>query len=278
MKRKVGKIAVLLLAAVIVLGAATLGEQLGVDLPSFAAQNEAEVGETIDSPVKSVSVEKSAVKRGAVNPVTIVTSDEVARIRLKTEISGGTSKTVTYAPTSSSVTYTDNGDGTATWILNIIFSYTSSDDEQIQNWSVWYRISDSTAWVDSGKKITVTVIKREAVTESEDNTTAKYDTYTVVSVSAVSSVVKRVYTPVTIVVTSDATNIRFNNQDGKTSAFSSTSSNVTSVTDNGDGTSTWVINYRFASAGEATWAVQCRGNAWSDITDACKFTINVTEE
>ena len=54
-----------------------------------------------------------------------------------------------------------------------------------------------------------------------------------------------------------------------------TSNNVLSVVDNGDGTKTWTINYRFATAGTATWAVECRGNTWSAITDTCLFTITV---
>ena len=41
------------------------------------------------------------------------------------------------------------------------------------------------------------------------------------------------------------------------------------------GTKTWTINYRFATAETRTWAVECRGNEWSAITDACLFTITV---
>jgi len=55
-----------------------------------------------------------------------------------------------------------------------------------------------------------------------------------------------------------------------------TSTNVT-YADNGDGTATWTIKYRFADTGDQTWAVQCRGNAWSAITEQSTFAINVAE-
>jgi hypothetical protein len=225
--------------------------------------------------VVSVNVAKSAVKRGTENPVTIVTSDKVDRVRITMTING-TTKTVSYTKTSSIVTWNDNGDGTATWVLNIKFTYSGTADEQLQDWTIWYRETGSTKWIETDKKFAVKVTKYEPVIEEDGGEEPAYAPFTVVSVNAEASVKKATYTPITIVVTSDATKVRINNQAGKATTYMATSKNVT-VADNGDGTSTWTINYRFATAGTATWAVECRGSAWSAITDTCLFTITVTE-
>ena len=222
--------------------------------------------------IVSVDVAAPAVKRGTVNTVTIVTSDDVARLRITMTIDG-TTKTVSYTPTSAVVSnYTDNGDGTTTWVLDIKFTYSGTADEQLQNWTIWYRENGSTKWIETDKNFEVRVTKYEPIIEDEP---AAYDPFTVVSVSAAASVAKAQYTPITIVVTSDATKIRINNQAGKATTYMETSKNVLSVVDNGDGTKTWTINYRFATAETRTWAVECRGNEWSAITDACLFTITV---
>ena len=223
--------------------------------------------------IVSVAVAAPAVKRGTANPVTIVTSDKVARLRITMTVDGST-KTVSYTPSSSVVDWKDNGDGTSTWVLNIRFTYTGTADEQLQNWTIWYRETGSTKWIETDESFEVKVTKYEPVEKNEE---ATYAPFTVVSVSAAASVKKATYTPITIVVTSDATKVRINNQAGKATTYMASSKNVESVVDNGNGTSTWTINYRFATAETRTWAVECRGNTWSAITDVCLFTITVTE-
>ena len=44
------------------------------------------------------------------------------------------------------------------------------------------------------------------------------------------------------------------------------------VTENDDGTTTWVIRYKFTQAGENTYSVSTRGTAWSE---AKTFTTTV---
>ena len=228
---------------------------------------------TDESKIISVAVAAPAVKRGTVNPITIVTTDDIARLRITMDLDDGTSRIVSYSQTSSVVDYTNNGDGTATWVLNIKFTYSDTADEQVQNWTIWYRATGDKAWSETEKEFTVKVTRYEPVEETPD---ATYDPFTVVSVKAEATAVKATYTPIVIVTTSDATKVRINNQAGKATTYMQTSNNVT-YADNGNGTATWTINYRFATAGEQTWGVQCRGNTWSAITDATSFTINVTE-
>ena len=189
------------------------------------------------------------------------------------DLDDGTSRIVSYSQTSSVVDYTNNGDGTATWVLNIKFTYSGTADEQVQNWTIWYRATGDKSWSETEKEFTVKVTRYEPVEETPD---ATYDPFTVVSVKAEATAVKATYTPIVIVTTSDATKVRINNQAGKATTYMQTSNNVT-YADNGDGTATWTINYRFATVGEQTWGVQCRGNVWSTITDATSFAINVTE-
>ena len=226
---------------------------------------------TDETKIISVDVAAPAVKRGTVNPVTIVTADDVSRLRITMSLDDGTERIVSYSQTSTVVDYTDNGDGTATWVLNIKFTYSGTADEQVQDWTVWYRATGDKAWNETQKNFVVKVTRYEPVEETPD---ATYAPFTVVSVKAEATAVKAKYTAIEIVTTSDATKVRINNQNGKATTYMQTSNNVT-YADNGDGTATWTINYRFADLGEQTWGVQCRGNAWSTIDDASSFTITI---
>jgi len=232
---------------------------------------EYEESTTDESKIISVDVAAPAVKRGTVNPVTIVTTDDVSRLRITMSLDDGTERIVSYSQTSTVVDYTNNGDGTATWVLNIKFTYSGTADEQVQNWTLWYRATGDKAWNETQRTFEVKVTRYEPVEETPD---ATYAPFTVVSVKAEETAVKAKYTPIVIVTTSDATKVRINNQNGKATTYMQTSNNVT-YADNGDGTATWTINYRFADLGEQTWGVQCRGNAWSTIDAASSFTITI---
>ena len=94
---------------------------------------------------------------------------------------------------------------------------------------------------------------------------------------------KAKYAAVTIVVTDDVAKVRLvNDATGKSSTYlvstdqSACSNNVTVVSDE-NGLLTLSINYRFPTAGEQTWHVECRGNAWSAATEASTFTLTVAD-
>ncbi len=217
-----------------------------------------------------------SIVRGGYANVTFVTDDSVSRLRIIKDDGDGTSTIMSYAPTASAVVaYTvDETAGTATWVVNIRFTYSGTANEDAQNWSVWYRSPEGgTGWEQSDVTFDITVTKY-AVTASPSE---EYEAFTIVSVTTPegATAVRGELTPITVVTTSDVTRVRFNDMNGRTATYLKTSNNVV-YTENADGTATWVISYRFAAAGEQTWGVQCRGNTWSDAADKT-FTITVNE-
>ena len=221
--------------------------------------------------VVSAAIDKATVTRGETAVITVVTDSTVNRLRFTKENIDGTMSIVSYAPTgSTAVTVTNNDDGTLTWAITMRFTYSATDLQQIQNWTVWYRAVDDIGWTQTDKALEV------KVTRYAENPapTPGYDAYSIISVSAPATGSKTAYTDLVIVTTSDVTKVRLNNNNGKTVTYLKTSNNVNAV-DNGDGTMTWNIRYRFATVGEQTWGVQCRGNAWSAVEDATSFTITI---
>jgi hypothetical protein len=180
----------------------------------------------------------------------------------------GTTLTVSFSPTATTyATVTDNGDGTKTWVLSMRFTYTGTDLEQDQNWTVWYRAEGVSSWIETDKVAAVKVTKYEQV----DSPSTSYDAFSIVSVTAPENAVKGQPADVIIVTTADVTRVRIGNN-GKTSTYLTTSNNVTVSEPDANGLITWTISYRFATAGEQTWTAQCRGNKWSAGTD---FTFTV---
>ncbi|MBQ2903088.1 MAG: InlB B-repeat-containing protein [Clostridia bacterium] len=219
--------------------------------------------------IVSVTPAANVVKRGNNSTITVVAKSEVTRLRLVMTNAEGESLTVSYSPTATTyATVTDNGDGTSTWVLQMRFTYTGTELEQDQKWVVWYRTEGGDSWLETDKAAEVKVTKYEQT----DSPSTSYDAYSIVSVTPPTDAVKATYAPVVVVTTSDVTKVRLG-YNGKTSTYLQTSNNVT-YADNGDGTATWTINYRFATAGEQTWTAQCRGNKWSAATE---FTFTVAE-
>ena len=182
----------------------------------------------------------------------------------------GTSLIVSYSPAATaSCTVTDNGDGTETWALKMRFTYTGTALEEDQKWVVWYRTEGSSTWLESAEDFAeVKVVKYEQTTSPAP----EYAAFSIISVTAPTDAVAGQYATVVVKTTSDVTKVRLG-YNGKTSTYLTTSKNLV-YADNGDGTATWTISYRFATAGEQTWAAQCRGNKWSAATE---FTFTVAE-
>ena len=206
--------------------------------------------------IQSVTTAAETVLRGDYNVITVVTDASVTRLRMVMQ--DGT--TVSYANTSKSVTYTLNDNGTATWAINIRFTYAGTAENQIQTWTFWYRCTGDTVWTETDKATTVNVTRYE-VTESP---APEYDAFTIVSVESDGEAVKGTPEAITIVTTADVTRIRLN-VNGRSASYLTSSNNV-SVSEAENGLITWTINYRFGTVGNTEVGVQCRGNSWSAVT------------
>lgn len=219
----------------------------------------------------SATISKTTVKRGDYVYLTVVTSTNVNRVRIAKTEADGTLATVAFSTTAKNpdnLTITD-ADGVRTWNIRIRFSYVGNDDYQIQNWKLQYRKVNGDKWLDSEYNYDIKITKyAETVSPVEGK-----DPFSVISVATpVDSIAKGSFAEVTVVTTSDASRIRLTVA-GKSSTYLKTSQNTVSVTDNGDGTTTWVVKYRFATAGTATVTAQARGNAWSSAVAGADVTV-----
>lgn len=219
----------------------------------------------------SATISKTTVKRGDYVYLTVVTSTNVNRVRIAKTEADGTLATVAFSTTAKNpdnLTITD-ADGVRTWNIRIRFSYVGNDDYQIQNWKLQYRKVNGDKWLDSEYNYDIKITKyAETVSPVEGK-----DPFSVISVATpVDSIVKGSFAEVTVVTTSDASRIRLTVA-GRSSTYLKTSQNTVSVTDNGDGTTTWVVKYRFATAGTATVTAQARGNAWSSAVAGADVTV-----
>lgn len=219
----------------------------------------------------SATISKTTVKRGDYVYLTVVTSTNVNRVRIAKTEADGTLATVAFSTTAKNpdnLTITD-ADGVRTWNIRIRFSYVGNDDYQIQNWKLQYRKVNGDKWLDSEYNYDIKITKyAETVSPVEGK-----DPFSVISVATpVDSIAKGSFAEVTVVTTSDASRIRLTVA-GKSSTYLKTSQNTISITDNGDGTTTWVVKYRFATAGTATVTAQARGNAWSSAVAGADVTV-----
>ena len=219
----------------------------------------------------SATISKTTVKRGDYVYLTVVTSTNVNRVRIAKTEADGTLATVAFSTTAKNpdnLTITD-ADGVRSWNIRIRFSYVGNDDYQIQNWKLQYRKVNGNKWLDSEYNYDIKITKyAETVSPVEGK-----DPFSVISVATpTDAIAKGSFAEVTVVTTSDASRIRLTVA-GRSSTYLKTSQNTVSVTDNGDGTTTWVVKYRFATAGTATVTAQARGNAWSSAVAGADVTV-----
>jgi hypothetical protein len=218
----------------------------------------------------SAAAEKASIVRGEYMNFNVITDADVSRLRFVKDNGDGTTTAMSFSETGTMVTVTDNNDGTKTWAINIRFTYTADVDEVDYTWTVWYRTTGNTTWVESKEAITVNITKYAKVESPVEGA----EPYSVISIEAPAQAAKGKYTDIVIKTTDDVTKLRFMDMaTSKTSTYLTTSRNV-AVADNGDGTMTWTISYRFTTAGEQSWGIQVRGNAWSDV-DNNQFTLTV---
>jgi hypothetical protein len=233
------------------------------------AYDEAPVAATM---VYSAEASVASIKRGSQGVITVVTDASVTRLQLKMQKVDGSYTTVSYAPTSSAVSYDDStlaAESKASWAITITFTYAGTADSQDQHWAVLYRTALS-SWTETDKAVDVKVT-RFATTAAPDAQV----TNTVLSVEGPATAVVGEESTITVVTTNDVSRVRLNN-DGKTVTYLKTSNNVAIVEDAAAGTITWTITYRFGTISDGqVWFAQCRGSSWSALEKS--FTVNVTE-
>lgn len=232
------------------------------ELPETMPAKNLSVTAKMTSKIISVATDKTNAKLGETTLVTVVADSSVSRLRLKLDGADGAGTVLSYTPAASAVNVTENSDGTKTWEISVRFAFSGSDIEQQQKWNVSYRAS-GTGWIETDKSVDIKVTKASQAAGAN----------AIISVSAPETAARAAVTEIVVVTTADVNKVRLNNMNGRTVTYLKSSSNV-SVAENGDST-TWTISYRFSALGEQTWGVQCRGSAWSEITEASSFTITV---
>jgi hypothetical protein len=234
-------------------------EDIAVAYDYTMAYDEKVVDPEAPAMIQSVTSAANTVLRGDYNTITVVTDESVTRLRMV--MNDGT--TVSYAPTSSAVVSvtTDETAGTKTWVLNIRFTYAGTAENQEQTWTFWYRCTGDATWSETDKSFKVNVTRFEVV----ESPAVGYDAFSIVSVATDGEAVKGKQEELTVVTTSDVTRIRLV-VNGRSASYLATSNNVSVSEPTEDGLITWTIKYRFGTAGDATVEVQCRGNAWSEVT------------
>ncbi len=217
--------------------------------------------------VSSFTADKTEVLRGETVTFTVVTSDNIRFIRLTDAIDGVTVNSTGFSKMSAGSGYTDNGDGTATWVLPVTATYNDyGKTSEVNTYKVYYYKDSQKVLVESkAQPVSVTVSKYDASAEIHEVAGEEVDPYSIISVQADQGK-KLSYTNITITTTSDVTKLRLT-VDGKAAVYSASSKNVT-YTDNGDGTATWVIGYRFTKAGEFNILAESRGNSWEGCSSA----------
>ncbi|MBQ6265265.1 MAG: leucine-rich repeat domain-containing protein [Clostridia bacterium] len=219
------------------------------------------------------TADKTEAVRGSTVTFTVVASSDINMIRLVDVIDGDENNPVGigYSKASVGSGFTDNGDGTAVWIIPLTVSLSDYTNENEANeYTLYYYdaslFSCNAADVES---IVVNVTKYDNSAAVNEVGGEAVEPFSIINATADLGK-KLTYTNITITTTSDVTKLRLT-VDGKAVTYSAKSSNVT-YTDNGDGTATWVIGYRFTKAENYEILVESRGNSW----EGCSSTTVAT--
>ncbi len=228
------------------------------------------------SAIISLAVDKNEIKRGDSATFTIITTSDINMIRLADVVDNGTDVSSTIGFTKASVGngWVDNGDGTATWTVSFPISYVLDMDNpklsELNTYTAYFYDEASSTFVDSGvDSVSVNVTRYDTSGEVHTVDGEEVEPYSILEVTAALGK-KLSYTTITITTTSDVSKIRLT-VGTKQAVYTRTSNNVT-FTDNGDGTATWEIGYRFTAEGQYTVTVESRGNSWVDCSSATVTT------
>ena len=228
---------------------------------------------TVVGSVISFAVDKTEVKRGDSVTFTIVTSDNINMIRLADKVDGSSeiSSTVGFTKASVGSGWEDLGNGTAKWTVTAPISYVDMNKaSELNTFSVYFYNEATSAFVDGDvDPVSVNVTKYDTSGEVHEYNGQTVDPYSIIEASAALGK-KLTYTNITIKTTSDVSKVRLT-VGTKAAVYTKTSNNVT-YEDNGDGSATWVIGYRFLTAGSYNILVESRGNTWDDCSNTTVAT------
>ncbi len=228
---------------------------------------------SVNSAIISLAVDKTEIKRGASATFTIVTTDNINMIRLADCLDGSSEvfSTIGFSKASVGNDWVDNGDGTATWTVTFPITYVDMNKpSELNTYTAYYYDEAKSMFVDGEvDTVSVNVTRYDTSGEIHEVDGQEVEPYSILNATAALGK-KLTYTNLTVTTTSDVTKVRLT-IGTKAAVYTRASNNVT-FTDNGDGTATWVIGYRFTAAGEYNILVESRGNTW----DGCSNTTVTT--
>ena len=216
-----------------------------------------------EDPTGNSLPESGSPPAGSTSTFTITTTEDFNFIRLvETVVSSETSNYISINKNDACV---QNDDGTYTWTVSVPLTlWDSSAESETHKFSIMIYSGEYSSWViDGDDEITYNVVKYEPEATYQIGE-EEYGPYSIIDAQAAPGK-KLTYTNITVITTDDVSKIRLTEGDKKGTVYSRTSKNV-ECTENGDGTLTWVIGYRFITAGTFDVKVECRGDSWEDCS------------
>jgi hypothetical protein len=199
-----------------------------------------EVKVIVEPVISDISISPVEAEVGDIYTTTIITDSNVDKIAFYSE---GEYHSQIFA-NSSGVAVTDNGDGTETWVISRIIGKTGD-----RTYS--YKVHNSIGWSElQSVNFTVNEITLPAIDS--------------ISIDPVAGNAGNTYTT-TIVTDSNVDKIAFYSEGVYHSQIFENTSGVT-VTDNRDGTETWMISRIIGKTGDRTFAYKVHNSAgWSEV-------------
>ena len=230
-----------------------------------------QVAVTVEEPheemfISSFTADRAETVRGTAVTFTLVTSENINYIRFANTVDGAETGSTGFSKQTAD-SYTPNGDGTATWTVSATLSYADYTKlTETFTFRAYYYDGYAGAFAEGDvEPVSVNVLRYDPAAEIHEAAGEEVEPYSIIGVSADTGK-KLTYTNITVTTTSDVTKLRLTSG-GKSTVYSASSQKVTR-TDNGDGTATWVIGYRFLTAGEHSVLVESRGNSWDGCSSA----------
>ena len=194
-------------------------------------------------------------------------------LRLADSVDNSSDVTSTIGFTKASVGsgWASIGEGKAQWTITVPISYVDmTKASELNTYTVYFYNEATSTFVDGGvDPVSVNVTRYDTSGEIHSVGDQTVDPYSILDVTADLGK-KLTYTNITVTTTSDVSKVRLT-IGSKAAVYTQSSNNVT-YTDNNDGSATWVIGYRFLTAGTYNIKVESRGNTWTDCSTATVAT------
>ncbi|MBO4893662.1 MAG: InlB B-repeat-containing protein [Clostridia bacterium] len=221
--------------------------------------------------ISSFTADRTEARRGENVTFTAVISDNIDLIRIVCAVDGEQFVSYNISKTSDDVTCVSNSDGTETLTFTLAMTYKNTANLTETDLFTVYYYNENLGWVDGGTDgVSVNVTKYDTSAEVHEAGGKAVEPFSVLSVTADPGR-KLAFTTITVVTTSDVTKVRIT-VDGASTTYAQGSSNLV-YTDNGDGTATWLISYRFKSAGKKDVTAEARNYSWENCSTATTQTV-----